>query len=356
MLKLKKIVLTVVLCIATSTLLLLLMLSPSAYRVSREPEGVGLVSPATTETRKGKVSMTLTPPRTTLVLQSSRKPTRAPPARETTSSAINPGCISRKLDEYISVETEIVYNHPSIVQYAKLSSGPASLSFMEYMAMLSAYKLLKPERMIILTYTNITGKYWDLARKWKNTSVQLLKVGHVSSIGNKPFAPINHQADFIKLRSLLKFGGVISDFDVIVVNGSKLKHMQRISECVLSREGDYINAGFSSCIRNSSFIRKWLDTYSKDYRPHLWLHNSAFQPKYILENRTDVCHNVYLVGDIATDPTYAKAPEVWLKKNGVKWENKVAAHYFNRPMRLSDATVLDRGHSFGKMLRYIWDV
>ena len=123
--------------------------------------------------------------------------------------------------------------------------------------------------------------------------------------------------------------------------------MQRISECVLSQEGDHLNAGFLSCIVNSAFIREWLDSYYKDYRYH-WLYNSAYKPRDILENNTAmVCYNMYLVDGIATKPYHAKAAEVWLKEDAVDWEAKVAAHYFNKEMKQFDEAVLERNHSFG---------
>ena len=267
---------------------------------------------------------------------------------------VNPGCISRKFHTYKPIDTGVVYQHPPVVQYAKLSTtnSPVSLTFMDYMAMMSAYRLLQPERIMIHTYTNIQGKYWDLAQKWENTIVEMNKVERVRSFGRSSYVQITHQADYTKLQGLLKFGGIVSDFDVIIVNGSKLKHMQRISECVLSGEGNHINAGFSSCVKNSSFIRAWIDTYHKDYRPD-WLHNSAFKPKDILEKNTEVCYNVYLVLDIATKPTYAKADKEWLAENGVEWEAKVAAHYFSKRIRQFDESVLKQGHSFGKMLRFV---
>ena len=263
----------------------------------------------------------------------------------------NSGCISRKLGNYKPVDPGLEYEHPQIVHYTKLSlSSSVSLTFMDYMAVMSAYNMLQPERILIHTYTDIHGKYWDLTQKWENTSVLVNKVKRTKDIH---FGPIQHQADYVKLRGLLEYGGVISDFDVIIVNGTKLKRMQRLSECVLSKEGDYINAGFLSCIRNSSYIRKWLDSYYKDYRPRLWLHNASFIPKYILEEKSGVCYNMYVVNGIATDPAYAKADKKWLAKNGVNWEAKVAAHYFSKRMKQSDESVLQQEHSFGKMLQYV---
>ncbi len=278
----------------------------------------------------------------------------SPSQPEFLKNFLNPGCTSRQLDNYKSVDIGDVYRHPSVVQYVKLSrdDSPVNLTFMDYMAMMSAYKFLQPERFIIHTYTDVRGEYWNLVQKWTKTSVKVNKVKRFNHIGNnRNEMVIEHQADFLKLCGLLEFGGLVSDFDVIVVNGTRLKHMQRISECVLSQEGNHLNIGFESCVRNSSFIQEWLNTYYKDYRTG-WLHNSAFKPTWILKENRWVCHNVYIVPDIATNP-YHSQYEMWLKKDGVKWQDKVAAHYFNRKMKNFDKTVLNGDHSFGEMLRFV---
>ncbi len=179
------------------------------------------------------------------------------------------------------------------------------------------------------------------------------KIGRINKLNGKTVAYIEHQADFCKVRALLEFGGVVPDFDVIIVNGMKLRHMQRISECVLSREGHNLNIGFQSCIRNSSFIRAWVDDYLKNYHSDSWLKNSAVDPKNFLERDNNTCYNVYVVNGIASDPMFSKY-SLWLTKGGVKWQDKVAAHYFNRKMKKFDESVLEADHSFSEMLRFVF--
>ena len=40
------------------------------------------------------------------------------------------------------------------------------------------------------------------------------------NIGGKMVRYVAHEADYIRLEALLKVGGLISDFDVVVVNGT----------------------------------------------------------------------------------------------------------------------------------------
>lgn len=286
----------------------------------------------------------------------------APTASTATArpSNMNPGCIERKVGKYkpVDVGSEVAYHHPSLIQYAKLSKSATttsvSLTFMEYVALLSAYKFLKPEQIMIHTYTNIIGKYWDIVQKW-NTSVVINKVERVVKLGKRtvPSSLITHHADFIKIRGLLEFGGTISDFDVIIVNGTRWKKMQKMAECVLSQQVSIINAGFNSCIVNSSFVRRWLNGYYTDYRTD-WLHNASYLPKSILESKKSTCYNMYVVDGIATQPMWSKYQE-WLKADGVQWRKKVAAHYFNKDMKAYDESSIHANNSFGELLRYVLD-
>ena len=269
----------------------------------------------------------------------------------------NPACKAegRGLSQYRGFDTGRVYHHPPIAHYAKLTrdNKMVSLSFRDFMSVLSVYKLLRPERIIFHTYTDMTGKYWDMTRGWKNVQVQVRKTSPFDDIGGRRPGYIQHEADYVKLRALHELGGIGLDFDVIVVNGTQLRHEQNISECVLSREGNLVNAGFLSCIKNSSYLAKWLEGYSKDFRPQLWLHNSAYKPTGILKD-PNTCYNVYLDDTICMDPGYGKNKQ-WLQRNGVKWRCKTVAHYFFRSGAVpnDDERLLQADHSLAELIQYI---
>ena len=266
----------------------------------------------------------------------------------------NPGCTYRRLKYYVPQRAPTVYNHPPLVHYAKFASGKmTTLNYMEYMSMLSAYKFLKPERILIHTDVEIHGKYWDRTQGWSGTTVEVNRVSRVGQFGGKRVRYVEHEADYVKLRQLYKYGGITSDFDVLIVNGTKLKEQQRVSECVLSREGNIVNIGFNSCIKNSSFIRLVLEGYETDYRPNSWLHNSALLPTDILRDKQRKCFNVYLDGTICLNPNSAQASTWWLSPNGVDWRKKTVAHYFVKDGYPKNDELLKADHSLAELFRYV---
>lgn len=271
------------------------------------------------------------------------------------SNIINPGCKEKKLNKYRPIDMGQEYHYPSIVHYAKLTWGgnSVSLNFREYTSVLSVYKFLQPERIIFHTNTDMVGKYWDQIKSWRNVQVEVKKIPRVRSIGGRNVGYIQHEADYVKLRALYNYGGVTLDFDVVIVNGTKLKQEQKISECVLSEEGEYINGGFHSCIQHSSFIAKWLEGYDHDYKPELWLHNVSYKPTALLTGKdSTVCYNVYLDDTISIKPHWGKQKE-WLK-NKVQWRTKTAAHYFVKTgIKNDNEQILKENHSLAELLRYV---
>ena len=271
--------------------------------------------------------------------------------------AANPGCQERKLRKYKTLDEGKVYYHPSIVHYAKLTKSgylEMRLNFREYMSVLSVYKFLKPERLVFHTYTGFSGNYWDKIHSWKNVQVEVNIIPRFCKIGGKPTVYIEHQADYVKLNMIHRYGGTALDFDVIMINGIRWKHLQSRSECVLVEETGFVNGGLYSCIQNSSFIAKWLEGYHKDYRPTKWLHNASFKPLDLLINRhSNGCYNVHIDETVCLSPTY-KDRKKWLKDDAVEWKNKTAAHYYIKIGIPNDGEgLLKEKFSLAELIQYV---
>ena len=279
-------------------------------------------------------------------------------SKKPTPAYVNPGCVKHTLDTYRSMQTSKHYDHPPIVHYIKITKGVGSsrLSLREYLSMMSAYKFLKPTQIIVHSTNNIEGEYWDQARKWVGTSVKINFVTRIAQLNGKRVKWTQHAADYVKVSQLLKHGGLVSDFDVIIINGTRLKEEQRKSECVIAQESDTLHAGFVSCIKDSFFVRQWLDAYHNDYQSSSWLYNSVNVPTNILlDQKSSVCYDVHLDDTICLRPNEYDAPRQWLSPSGVPhWKEKTAAHYYlNRVKLPPDDRLLVRDNSLGEMLRYV---
>jgi hypothetical protein len=104
-------------------------------------------------------------------------------------------------------------NIPPIVHFIFGLSPTSKFGLPEYLAITSAYYRIKPEIIYFHCYLCPTGFLWDML-------LPLLTVKRVEPVreifGNK-VSHYAHQADIIRLRSLLKYGGIYLDIDVITI-------------------------------------------------------------------------------------------------------------------------------------------
>ena len=73
------------------------------------------------------------------------------------------------------------------------------LKFLEYMSMLSVYKIMKPEKIWVHSNGKINGKYWNLTQKWSGTAVEVIHTEKVTRLGRKKVCYFEHMADYTKL-------------------------------------------------------------------------------------------------------------------------------------------------------------
>ena len=199
----------------------------------------------------------------------------------TIDERVNPGCKQRvPVNSYRPITRAMNYSHPSIVHFAKFvkkPSEPVPLKFLEYMSMLSVYKIIKPEKIWIHSNGQINGKYWTLTQKWSGTAVEIIHNEKVTHFGNKAVAYLEHMADYTKLLQVLNNGGLAMDFDVIMINHTRLAKMQRLSECVLVQEGRDIRISFFSCIKGAPYLKAMINSYHTNYRQD-WIYNAGAVP------------------------------------------------------------------------------
>ncbi len=312
-----------VLSLSGVPLCLFLIWTFSSYSISSSVAEIPLAS-TTMQLRKN----TSRPVELSVTLESFSQKQDAPASPMPQSPMSNPGCKAKTLHAYKAVDSGKHYNHPSLVHYVKLGSGMQDFSFREYTSVLSVYKFMQPKKIMFHTYTGFTGTYWDKIQEMKNVEIEVNRIDKIDTIGGKYVVWVQHVADYVKLSSVYKYGGTALDFDVIIINGTRLKHEQSLSECVLAEEHEFINGGFYSCIPNATFMADWLESYHKDYRPHLWLHNISYRPLNLLtEKDRKECYNVHLDDTLCLFPSWSTNKQ-WLEVGKVKWRTKTAAHYF----------------------------
>ena len=278
--------------------------------------------------------------------------------------ARNPGCDTHRLSDFKPIQNGYTYHHPDVVHYVWSSGKPGSefhLTFTQYVSVLSVHTFLGPREIVVHTNTKPAGNFWKKLEK--KTNVRAVIVNISRNIGNKPAAGVENAVDYYKLKHvLLKHGGIVMDFDIVILNGKKLREMLAASECYLGCEQHctLLNLGFVGCTKNSSFVLEWIHGYEVDYRSrdwHDWLYNCGVYPAELL-TRKHHCYNLWVDQEIAMNPDMWTKRN-WLELNRVDWKRKTVAHHFLATLVKIDRHVTEDEYyrtsesPLAKMIRYV---
>lgn len=262
-----------------------------------------------------------------------------------------------------------LYQHPNVVHYIKLSKSERAihtdLILLDYVSILSIDKYYKPDKVVIHCNRQPTGKYWEMAQSL-STKIEIRHADRPVAVGRfkkKPIA-ITHEADILKSSIVYDEGGLVIDFDIVILNGEVVRKQQSISECVigLERECTFVNAGFLSCVPRTKYIQAWRDSYQNDYH-NTWggyLYNCGELTARTLRECPS-CYNMYVDPEVDMNPD-AGAPggpgpgrDPWKEKNGVQWQNKSVAHLLLSHLNLpkDDKILSIKDCSYKEIVRFI---
>ena len=113
---------------------------------------------------------------------------------------------------------------PNIIHYVRFKKK--SWSFAEYICLRSAYVQQKPDYIVIHTDVDVgqyRGKYWRWIQQESDLKSRLiiLATEMPTEIFGQPIQEmyqVHHGSDIIRIRALMKYGGIYLDNDVYVVN------------------------------------------------------------------------------------------------------------------------------------------
>ena len=254
--------------------------------------------------------------------------------------------------------TDCVYNHPEVFNFVLFTDNPdkSVLDFQSYLAIYSVHKFYKPDKVVIHCNNEIRSNvYWEKLKKL-STPLETKLIKRIHTIGKAGSIPgfITHEADYFKVSHGFKHGGIFADFDIVVLNGTKLREMQRRSEIIMGRDDTPCSrtcAGFISCVPGSPLMRKWLDSYENDYKPHEWVYNAGDAPSNLLKSCTE-CYDAIVDMDISN---WNEAFH-WNKAYTIKWRKIPVAHYMNtafmKPLK-PVKEILKMSTSFAEMVKCV---
>ncbi|XP_070547713.1 uncharacterized protein [Ptychodera flava] len=140
------------------------------------------------------------------------------------------------------------------------------LRFDQFISILSAYAVMKADKIMIHTDMEPIGKYWEILKETINTlEIVPLHLPQLCLFNN-----VHHRTDLARLQILLKYGGVYLDNDVIVVRSLEpLRHYDFVMGREIPLNPDFLNNGIIMASKNSQFLKLFYLGY-KIYYGNCW--------------------------------------------------------------------------------------
>ena len=263
------------------------------------------------------------------------------------------------VDEYDAINKAALSQkqEPLIVHYVWFHANanqPQAFCFLDCMSVLSVMKFLKPDAIHL--HTNLPD-FWpfdpcnELISNW--TGVKLVNTRRRFVVGGKRIKRIEHEADVLKLELMRDVGGVALDFDVFMVNGTKLRELLTINPCVVCTENEpKLNAGFLACRKGAAYPQMILQkSYAEDFQPDLWIWNSGEVPHRLLAKHNTTA---FVAQDICNSPDWIHRDE-FLSSSVRKfdWRNRIAHHSYLHDRGYTRETLKTANNSMADFLKWV---
>lgn len=220
------------------------------------------------------------------------------------------------------------YVVPNIVHFVRLGEKP--ITYVEMICILAAFKNQKPDKILFHRDHNnpYFGRYWEILKNTKGFmdivefNYVLLPTeifGRSLSTGWKYW----HGGDIVRIRMLIKYGGIYVDNDSYLVKS--LDNFRRYEIALNWDENQYLASQLVVAHKDARFLKEWLNTY-KDYRSDRWYYNAGERPTTeVLYKRPELIHRVKVLFGADNKYIHNLFQQQW-----PEWKNFYALHLLYR--------------------------
>lgn len=170
---------------------------------------------------------------------------------------------------------------PAIFHFIYVGGRP--FSFIHYLAVLTAYKVNRPDCIYLHHTVEPSGPWWEKAKPM----LTLHQVPPVTEVYGNPVKYPAHMADVIRMQMLQQFGGVYLDLDIICINPLQ-PLMNR--EFVMGMEP---GTGLCNAVilsqAGAGFLSRWQGHY-RDFNGEQWNQHSVVLPARLAKEHPEDIH------------------------------------------------------------------
>ncbi|XP_074652838.1 uncharacterized protein LOC141907164 [Tubulanus polymorphus] len=212
---------------------------------------------------------------------------------------------------------------PNYMHYTWYHPTKLTWRFHHMISVLSAHRFNKPDKIYFWYEKYPEGPLWNKTLEMVPNIVMKYRKKPTTVFGI-PVKAAEHQSDIVRMEAILKYGGVYTDLDVVIV---KSFDPLRLYDTTMGLEMEYrLCNGIIISKANSSFMRMFYDSY-KDFKTDFWAYNSVEVPAKLAAKYPHLLH---------VEPTSLHRPNWreldWIYKPGQIYDlsNNYAVHTWFR--------------------------
>ena len=217
------------------------------------------------------------------------------------------------------------YIVPNIVHYNWYNKERKQMKFSQMLAVLSAFRHIKPDAIYFHTNKPPDGEYWELLNNLTSlTVVNRTAPTQVRGVKMKKSKFDTSNSDIDRVLLILEYGGIYLDLDIMVLK--PFDDLRRY-QCTVGLEGGTkVCGGIIIGEKDSTFLTLWLNYFLEDYRADQWAYNSGKVPSMLALRYP---HLVHIEKESLHRPAYFEREKIWgaVKYN---WKNNYAIHTWIR--------------------------
>ncbi len=175
---------------------------------------------------------------------------------------------------------------PNIIHFIfglEKNFGGIDFSFIHFLAVYTAWKVNKPEKIYFHYGFEPTGEWWEKAKPY----LLLNKITPPTEIFGNPLKHYAHKSDVVRLEMLSRYGGIYLDMDVLCINPLKLLLNKDFVMGIEHRLG-LCNAVILAN-SNSKFLSLWYREY-KNFDGNVWAYHSVKLPLFLSRKHRSLIH------------------------------------------------------------------
>lgn len=185
----------------------------------------------------------------------------------------------------------MIYMIPKIVHFINI--GPREFNFVHYLSIMSAIKMIKPEKIYVYYEFEQNNNYWNILKNFV-TFEKIIPPKYHKGIRLDSY---QYQADIIRMEKLLERGGIYLDLDVICLKSFDNFLDKNIVMGIESNKdnNDYSLESANSLTnaviiseKNNKFLKYWYDNIGSNLLETTWAYHAVCLPLKLLTSDVNI--------------------------------------------------------------------